>query len=275
MALHGKHASDVGGAEPSGSIWGNVPFVESLVDPGIGYGVHEEFLGFNGLLTSTTGDYTGQAGGYSSYQDTSDTILQLATETTGVVRIATDTTDNDEAWLQYGGAASVMATLAASGGKKLCFETRVRMDTIASRNIFFGLAEEGFAAGDAITDAGAMVTTKDFIGFRSLEGDATGMDHVYQKASQTTVVVKDDAQTLVAATWYKFGFIYDPNYYNTSKVIRFFIDGVEQADGVALTALDDATFPGGEEMSPVWGVKNGTTAAINFDIDWFRIWQAR
>ena len=275
MALHGKHAADVDGAEPSGSIWGNVPFLESLIDPGIGYGVHDEFLGFNGLLTTTVGDYTGQAGGYYSYQDSGNTILQLATETTGVIRITTDTTDNDESWLQYGGAASVMATLAASAGKKLCYETRVRMDTITTRNIFFGLAEEGFAVADAITDAGAMVTTKDFIGFRSLEGDANGLDTVYQKASQTTVVVDDDAQTLVASTWYKLGFIYDPNYYNTAKVIRFFIDGVEQADGVALSALDDATFPGGEEMSPVWGVKNGTTAAINFDIDWFRIWQAR
>jgi hypothetical protein len=276
MALHGKHAADVSGVGPSGSIWGNVPFEESRIDPDIGYGVHEDFLAFNGLLTSTTGDYSGQAGGYSAYQDGSNTILQLATEVGGVVRITTDTTDNDESWLQLGGVAGVFGKLATtSAGKKLCFETRFRVDTITSRNIFIGLAEEGFAAGDAITDAGAMVTTKDFIGFRSLEGDANALDNVYQAASQTTVVVKDDAQTLVASTWYKVGFIYDPNYYNTNKSIRFFIDGVELGDGVAYSALDDATFPGGEELSPVFGVKNGTTAAINLDIDWFRIWQAR
>lgn len=275
MALHGKHASDVSGVEPSGSIWGNVPFAESLIDPSIGYGVHENFLGFNGLLTSTTGDYSGTGGPYYSYQDSGNTILQIATEVGGVVRITTDTTDNDESWLQFGGVAGVVGKLASSGGKKLCYETRFRVDTITSRNVFIGLAEEGFAAADAITDAGAMVTTKDFIGFRSLEGDANGLDTVYQKASQTTGVVKDDAQTLVASTWYKIGFIFDPNYYNTNKAIRFFIDGVELADGVAQSVLDDATFPDGEELSPVWGVKNGTTAAINLDIDWWRIWQAR
>lgn len=273
MALHGKHASDNGGRGPSGGLWGNVPFEESLIDPNVGYCFWDDFVGFNGLLTSTTGDYT-SAGGYSAYQDSSNTITQLATEVGGVVSIATDTTDNDESWLQLGGATAVFGKLAATGGKKLVYETRIRISTIASRNFFVGLAEEGFAAADAITDAGAMVTTKDFIGFRSLEGDANGLDTVYQKGSQTTVVVKDDAQTLVAATWYKVGFIYDPNYYNEAKRIRFFIDGVEQADGVNSSAFDDATFPGDEEMSPVWGVKNGTTTATVLDIDWVRIWQA-
>lgn len=274
MALHGKHASDNSGRGPSGALWGNVPFEESLIDPDVGYAFWDDFVAFNGLLTSTTGDYS-SAGGYSSYQDASNTIAQLATEVGGVVRIATDTTDNDESWLQLGGSAAVFGKLAASGGKKFVFETRIRTNAIASRNLFVGLAEEGFAAADAITDAGAMVTTKDFIGFRSLEGDAAGLDTVYQKASQTTVVVKDDLQTLVADTWYKVGFIYDPSYYNPAKRIRFFVDGVEAADGVNSSAFDDATFPGGEEMTAVWGVKNGTTTATQLDIDWVRIWQKR
>jgi len=176
-----------------------------------------------------------------------------------------------------GGSAGVFGKMAATvaAGKKLVFETRIRMGSITSRNIFVGLAEEGFAVADAITDSGAMVTTKDFIGFRSLEGDASGFDTVYQKASQTTVVVKDDALTAVIDTWYKLGFIYDPaGYYNQNKVIRFFVDGVEQADGVADSALDDATFPGGEEMSPIWGIKNGAGTALSLDIDWVKIWQA-
>lgn len=273
MALHGKHAADASGRGPSGALWGNVPFVETWADPDHGYGVFDDFMAFNGLLTTTVGDYSSVAA-YSAYQDGSNTITQLATEVGGVVSIATDTTDNDESWLQMGGATGVFGKIASSSGKKLVFETRIRVSTIASRNLFVGLAEEGFAAADAITDAGAMVTTKDFIGFRSLEGDANGLDTVYQKASQTTQVVKDDAQTLVAATWYKVGFVFDPNYYRTSKAIRFFIDGVELADGVASSALDDATFPDGEEMSVVWGVKNGTTTATVLDIDWVKIWQA-
>jgi hypothetical protein len=273
MALHGKHASDNSGRGPSGAIWGNIPFPESHCDPSTGYGVWDDFVGFNGLLTSTTGDYS-SAVAYNAYQDGSNTIAQIATEVGGVISITTDTTDNDESWLQMGGAAGVFGKIASSGGKKLAWETRIRMSTITTRNIFVGLAEEGFAAADAITDAGAMVTTKDFIGFRSLEGDANAFDTVYQKGSQTTGVVDDDALTAVVTTWYKLGLIYDPNYYNRNKVIRFFVDGVEQADGVASSVIDDATFPDGEELSPVWGVKNGTTAAIVLDIDWVKIWQA-
>lgn len=273
MALHGKHAADVSGRGPSGSLWGNVPFLEHHVDPDKGYGVWDDFLAFNGLLTSTTGDYS-SAVAYYSYQDASNTILQLATEVGGVISIDTDATDNDESHLQMGGSAGVFGKIASSSGKKLVYETRVRFGSITSRNIFIGLAEEGFAAADAITDAGAMVTTKDFIGFRSLEGDANAFDTVYQKASQTTGVVKDDAKTVAVDTWYKLGFIFDPNYYNTNKIIRFFVDGVELADGVAESVLDDATFPDGEEMSPVWCLKNGAGTALSLDIDWVKIWQA-
>lgn len=273
MALHGKHAADVSGRGPSGSLWGNVPFVETWADPDKGYGVFDDFLAFNGLLTTTVGDYSSVAA-YSAYQDTSNTILQLATEVGGVVRITTDGTDNDESWLQMGGVAGVFGKIASSSGKKLVWEARVRPNSITTRNLFVGLAEEGFAAADAVTDGDAMVTTKDFIGFRSLAGDADGLDTVYQKASQTTGVVKDDAQTLVAATWYKVGMIFDPNYYNKNKIIRFFVDGTELADGVAESVLDDATFPDGEEMSFVIGHKNGAAAGITTDIDWVKIWQA-
>lgn len=273
MAVYLNHGS-AGSTGPSPILWQRADVLAAIHDPSKALHLFDDMAAFNGLLTSTTGDYTGTVG-YSAYQDASDTITQLATESTGVVRIATDGTDNDESWLQVGGATGVCCKIASSGGTKLIFETRIRMDTIASRNIFVGLAEEGFAAADAITDAGAMVTTKDFIGFRSLEGDATGLDTVYQKASQTTGVVKDDAQTLVADTWYKVGFIFDPLVGNVNKAIKFFIDGVELADGIALSVLAAATFPDGEEMSPVWGVKNGTTTATKLDIDWWRLLQVR
>ncbi len=258
---------------PSPSIWQKDEVLACIQDPSRGYHVFEDFLGFNGLLTSTTGDYTGQAGGYSAYQDASNTITQIATEVGGVISIATDATDNDESWLQFGGATGVLGKIASSNGQKMLFEARIRISTIASRNFFVGLAEEGFATADAITDAGAMITTKDFIGFRSLEGDATGLDTVYQKASQTTGVVKDDALTLVAATWYKVGFVFDPA--KRTNAITFFIDGEAQPDVVASSVLDDATFPDGEEMSFVAGVKNGTTTATVLDLDWWRFLQTR
>jgi len=137
MALHGKHASDNSGRGPSGGLWGNVPFLESLADPDKGYGIFDDFLAFNGLLTTTVGDYSSVAA-YYSYQDASNTILQLATEVGGVISLDTDATDNDETWLQMGGSAGVFGKMAATvaAGKKLVFETRIRMGSITSRNIF-------------------------------------------------------------------------------------------------------------------------------------------
>ena len=273
MTVYVRHGGDTTGNGPSPALWNRADVIEALAHPDRAYHAFDDFVSFNGLLTTTVGDYTGQAGGYYSYQDASNTITQIATEVGGVISIATDATDNDESWLQLGGSTGVFGKIASTAGKLLIFEARFRISTIASRNMFIGLAEEGFAVADAITDAGAMVTSKDFIGFRSLEGDANGLDTVYQKASQTTGVVKDDAKTLVASTWYKVGFVFDPN--RVSDAIRFYIDGVKQPDVVASSVLDDATFPDGEEMTFVAGVKNGTTTATVLDLDWFRLFQAR
>lgn len=273
MTVYVRHSGDVSGNGPSPALWNRADVIEALAHPDRAYHAFDDFISFNGLLTTTVGDYTGQAGGYYSYQDTGDTITQIATEVGGVIRIATDGTDNDEAWLQLGGSTGVFGKIASSSGKLLIFEARFRIDTITARNLFLGLAEEGFAAADAITDAGAMVTTKDFIGFRSLEGDANGLDTVYQKASQTTGVVKDDAHTLVASTWVKAGLVFDPE--RTVDAIRFYINGVKQADVVASSVLDDATFPDGEELTFVAGVKNGGAVATLLDLDWFRLFQMR
>lgn len=278
MSSPSLHSSDVSGRGLSGSLWKGVPCDHAMFDPSYGAFVFDDFLAFDGLVTSNVGKYSSRAA-YISYEDTGGSVLNLATEVGGVIRLTTDATDNDEVWLQMGGAASVFGKITgSSAGKKMVMETRIRASTIASRNIFFGIAEEGFAVADAITDAGAMVTTKDFLGFRSLEGDAADLDAVYQAASQTTQVVKDDALTpIVAATWYKCGFIFDPNYPNPNQILRYFIDGVLIGGTLSLqtiTALAAATFPTGEEMGPVWGVKNGATTATALDVDWVAIYQA-
>lgn len=267
------HGSDINGRGLSGSLWKGVPILEANVNPSAGKFLFDDFLSFGGTVTSNVGTYSSKAGGYYSYEDTGGSITQLATEVDGVIRLTTDTSDNDEVWLQSGTATSVFGKFASSGGKKLVFETRVRPISITTRNNYIGFAEEGFAVADAITDAGAMVTTKDFLGFRSLEGDAADYDTVFQKASQTTQVIKDDALTAVASTWYKLGFVFDPNANNTSQLLRYYVDGVLIAGTVTSAILSAATFPDGEEMAPVWGVKNGTTTAVALDVDWWAAWQ--
>jgi hypothetical protein len=113
------------------------------------------------------------------------------------------------------------------------------------------------------------LATKDFIGFSVVEGASSTMTFMYQKASQTKQVVIATLKTLVAATWYKFGFLYTsagPD----AKRIRVYVDGVEQATWVTATNLAAPTFPSAEELNVLLGLKNGAGAATGMDIDWVR-----
>lgn len=268
----------------SGNLWGNCNFLNNAMGglyspsgaPGdSGFFVVENFLNFavGEAVSSNVATYIGDAGGYTSYEDTGSTVTQLSTTAGGVIEIATDATDNDECWLQGGYAASVLSAISNTSSsdyyKKTWFECRFAIDQIASGNFFIGLAEQGAAAEDFITDGDAMADDKDFIGFQQLAGDVDGLDVVYNKDSGTDVVVIDVAQTLVATTFYKAGFFFDPDA-PASKKIKYFIDNTEQSTYTTATNMDDSTnFPGGEEMHFIAGVKNSTTTAKKLSVDWW------
>ena len=252
---------------PSG-FWPTDEILATIAGQTGGIFLRDDFTSFYGLLTTTVGDYSSQSGGWVSYQDSGNTITQLATETGGVVRITTDTTDNDEAWLSTGSGIVKVDDALRTG--RLFFEARFRTTTIATRNIVVGLGEEGMAVADSISDSGVMVD-KDFLGFRSLEGDADGLDFAHNVASGGGYITTiDDVQTLVASTWYKAGFLIDlaaP----TPYAGRCFIDGVENGTYLTRTAIDAATFPAGEELAILLGVKNGAGAATILDVDWVQL----
>lgn len=221
-------------------------------------------------VATNVGRYGSEAQ-YYSYEDTGGTIAQLATERTGVVRISTDNTDNDEMWLQPGDAASVSSVISDSAGadKLVVFETRFRLQDIVS-NRFFGLTEEGTAVADTITDAGAMVD-KDWIGFFALEAAPTTLKFGYKKSGQTAQTIISNLQTLAASTWYKVGFVYDPKAPN-SKRIRIYVDNVENSTYVTAASIAAATFPNGEELQPLFGHKNASGVITSTDLDWWALY---
>lgn len=257
---------------PSPALWGRI---REVIDPNDAYEIFDDFLNFGGTVTTNVGTYSSSGGGWTSYEDTGGSIKNLATESGGVVRITTDTTDNDECWLQPGSVTSVFGAISDTDGsdKLLIFEARVRLGQTATGNAFIGMSEEGLAAADTITDAGAFAD-KDCIGFLILEDDSDGIDFVYKKAGQTIVTKIAVAQAVTASTWYKLGFIYDPNAV-ADKRITVFVDGVDEGTYVTATNIATATFPDGEELNPLFGVKNSTTTATVLDIDWYRAYQSR
>lgn len=241
-----------------------------------GYLIHDDFrsFGIGTAVAANVGYYVGQAGSYYSFEDTgNNAIAQLATERTGAVRLSVDADDDSETWLQLGNATSVASVISDTAGddKLLIFEARFRPGDVVG-NRFIGLGEEGFAANSAITDAGAMVD-KDWIGFFALQDAPTTLKFGYKKAGQTVQnVITSGLATLAANTWYKVGFVYDPAAV-ASKRIRVFVDNVEAGTYVTAANIAASTFPDGEELAPVFGVKN-VTDTMTMDIDWFALYQA-
>lgn len=273
-ALFTSHVGQAGGRDLSPRLWSQVNGQGMAPDgQAIGYCIADDFLSFGGTVTTNGGTYASFAGGYKSYEDTGNSIAQIVASG-GVVRITTDTTDNDESWIQSGYSAGTLGAISATAGsdKKMIFEARFRLGQIVTQNVFVGLAEEGCAAADFVSDAGA-IGDKDQIGFQILEGASTTLKFVYKKAGQTAQTVISSLKTVAASTWYKVGFVYDPAA-PTSKRIKVYLDNVEQSTYVTGTNIAAATFPADQQLAFLAGVKNGAAAATALDLDWWAFWQA-
>lgn len=277
--LYTMHKSLTGHATSRGfspQVWsrlmGGMLSPDSLLS---GYFMGDDFtnLALTTAVASNVGRYASSGGGYLSYEDTGDAITQLATEVGGVLNITTAGTDNNETWIQPGMATSVFSKISSTSTKLLIFEARFRPTLVTDTyNTFIGLSEEGLAAANTITDAGALAS-KDLIGFWVLEGDGDALKFGYRKAGQTEVTVGTYGTALAANTWVKVGFVVDPNA-PPAKRISFYVNNTEQTSYVAESALDDATFPDGEELNMLFGIKNQTGSARTVGLDWFGCYSA-
>ena len=80
-------------------------------------------------------------------------------------------------------------------------------------------------------------------------------------------------KTFAAATFYKLGFVYDPNE-DTAHRIRIYLDGAEYTTtyGTA-TQVAAATFPSAVYMSPTFCADNGAATSAKLDCDWHGVAQ--
>ena len=208
----------------------------------------------------------------SEWKWTSDTATDAITLpislTGGVMQLATGGVDNDETYLQLGGAACVTNApwvIGGAGGiansKPVYFGARVKLLSHADEMAFVGLAEEGASAANFLTDDSGVIANKDFIGFNTLSATPDAWNITWKitgGAVQTATAV-----AVNAADWHIFEF-----YYDGVTTVKFFIDGTQSATTATTTA---ATFPGAEEMSPMLAVKDGVGAARYLQIDWLRV----
>ena len=253
---------------PTPSIWADCPVLELIENPAKGIYMMEDFMGWNGTVTSNVGTYFGDAGGYKSFEDTSQTLLQLTGFPTGVLRATMAATDNVEVGLEWGaGVATTGAFKFTTGtGPKLWFEARFRISVISNTyNLFVGLAQSALAVTDGLFTDSDAANNVSKIGFDVLAAAGDTLRAVHGDSAAAAVNV-GTAQTLVAATWYKVGFIADPNG-RAGKKVRWFIDGVEVQ---SITDSSISTFPSGDQLTPLFVVKQSGTVAKNLDIDFIR-----
>lgn len=234
-------------------------------------------------------DEDGADSSYLRYIDTGNTIRALTADTTalatgsrgGVLRLATDATDNDSPIIQYqsaNGAAPFLIGNTSGAAWPLWFEARIRKASITDNQaaFFCGLAQVGAAANDGLLEdnSGDLVNSISAIGFRVLHDNGEELDFAYQDAGQTAPTEAiANITAMVASTWIKVGFKYTPMD-DAAKQIKIFVNNQCQATYITTANIDAATFPENDPMTFVLGLKNGEATATSLDIDWVKCIQS-
>ena len=259
----------------SPALWNNCPILDMLLHKRDGVFVYEEWL--------TQDDEDGADAGWMRYIDTGNTIRQVATNTTalatglrgGVLRLSADASDNDAPIIQYqtaNGAAPFIIGNTAGAAWPFWLEARIKKSSITDNQaaFFVGLAQAGTAADDGLLadNTGDLVDSISAIGWRVLQDNGEELDFVYQDGGQTSPTETiANATAMVAATWIKLGFFYNPLAPSTQK-ISMFINNQVQSTYITTTNIDASTFPENDAMTPVIGLKTGEATAVTLDCDW-------
>lgn len=262
------------------------PFTSPSGNPAIG--VFDDFVGFGGALSSTTGSYHSGGNRYISYQTASTLLTNVAFTPTPasvaptsigaiILQPTSGVSDNDQISLQWGGHeltpfGSFPFAVIPGMSKDLAFECRLKVNTIADNigDIFIGLAGAAGVAPAAVSvpitqTADTLATTLSLLGFHKLSGDGDKFDLAYERASGT-VARKADVATLVADTYIKLGFRYS----GQTKTLSTFVNGAEVSASRVTSLVTGATPWPNDFMAPMIATMqvDGTTG-MTPTIDWY------
>jgi len=241
---------------PVTGFWANCPNL-AYPDPTGFFQYFEDFIGHVNFAAAA-----GAAGGWKSAGDATYDVLNAAGTIGGIIQLSAETASNNEVYHQLGtlGTETYIEYVKDSGDKSWV-EFRVAASSITgAANWFVGLAEEGAAAADFIVDTGDSTSNVDMVGFVVWEGDPNAIDCNHQKAGGDFVDAGLSGVP-VANTYVTLGL-----YFDGAETVSWYHNGtaVQTAD------LDTATFPTGEELSPIIGIKQGA-ADVTLSVDWIRI----
>lgn len=250
------------------SMWQDFPILWA-VDPNLSFTFFDDFLAAGVTNVENT------AIGYWDVQtdvEINDTVTMTASATGGVIEVCVGATDNDEAYLQLGAFGTESGFgMRASQGKELWFECRVLQAVTNKENtVFIGLAEEGVAAANFLTDNTGVPADKDYIGFictNTTVSTVTKWQAMYKKEGQTAVTIQNLA-AMNNATWHRFGFKF-----NGGTNLTFYVDGTASSNVLDTSA---ATFPNGDTLQPIMAIKAGEASTSGkLQVDYIKVVQER
>lgn len=239
-----------------------IPSLALLCDPRVGFQFFDDFL------TLPLDDTTANPSTAKWVSDTATGAITLPKVAGGVVAVACGGVDNNETYIQFGGAGSDTCapfSITDVSDKALWFECRVKAVEHADEGVFIGLAEEGSAAANFLADNSGVVADKDFIGFNILTATPAAWNITWRKNGQAVQAAA--AAAVNADDWHTFGF-----YFDGESTVTFYIDGVAHATTATTSA---ATFPSAQLMAPIIAVKTGEGVAKSVQVDYIRVVQAR
>jgi len=196
----------------------------------------------------------------------------------GVLSLYHDNTDEDEIWFAINGGPTTntgqfQINNNAGYQYKVIYECRLKVDVITAdvNCIFAGLMDPSNCGNNGKADNTAVIADKSFIGFDGLQAAPQTLTFSYKNGGGAAQTDQTGA-TLVADTWIKLGFVFDPSR-ETAKRIAVYVDGVETGIYVTGAIIDAATFPEGDNLAPVFGVKNTVGTAGTLSVDWVAVAQ--
>lgn len=260
----------------SPAIWSGrsgFPMTKHLYNPGYYWHWFDDFHNCPLLTTNTADEAT-----YSSYIDTGNTIAAAVDQQNrGVLELTTDATDNDGPVITMQGNIGNSLLLGNTAGDAMPYWMEFRWNKSSITNnqaaIYIGITQEARAVNDGLmADDSGLPADIDHVGWNVVHAEGAELDFVYAKSGAALQVLNDAVATLVAATWYKTGFTYDPAEVAARKG-KVFHNNVEQSTYLTTALIDAATFPEDEEMTFSAGLKNGEATAATFRLDWIRLAQ--
>lgn len=238
-ATYDAGSSDRG---PSTRLWQHFPADTNHDDPRHGMTYFEDFW----QLQAET-----DQGTYAVDNLTSGTFaLDITVANIGVARI-----DSGAATVDRGAQVQWHIPLAPEAGRKIGFETRVKL-TASSTGPFMFM---GFATDDTtiISDA-PLNTVADHIGFEAITSDNVLLFHTEDGGTRVSGTTP---HTMVDDTYVKLGFLVE----GTSSV-TVYVDGAET--DIGLTAPD---IPDGSVLLPSFVCHSAGTTQPVMHLDWFKV----